>query len=503
MMKRVMRTVSLLCACAMLTSMQASAYEVYYEEDFESKATGAATTAFVGTGVREENGNKFAYVQERQEDWNYIYRLDAASDPITDTERNDESAEIFISADFMIPSMAGDEENDLREAQLVMSRWDTSGINNRAAVWYVSDGTERKLVAGHQGTAAQCTAIAEGVEFDKWYNVFIAIDWNEGAVTGDGRPKYHIYMNDTEKLSGQMGNQSGTKNHLGRIFQSNANRHSGSPNSASDPLYYLDNIKIVNTNDSDYELDLSYFKARSLAVNAEAGYTDGKVPQNMIDRLMSACVPGSAELDNEISIFKGAVIDTENGDDTTAAFVRINAGGTMPSQTAVEAGGLAMPLEAGVYTQKNNLTDGDISWSVKNADGTDADSTKLSIDDDGSGGMVLNIAEGFEGDLVLTAAATRDDGVVLSDTHSLGVVSARTVTVNSMVCGDGEIRLEGSFSDTVAQAVNICADGDDGDDSTATRDGNNNRGRRQQLCVEQDSDGRRGAAEADNQHNGQ
>ena len=486
MMKKVIGcAIGAACACAMLASVPSFAYDTYFKDDFENKATGNVTTAYGGTKIIEKDGNKFVAVQDRQEDWNYIYRVTADEDPIKDTDREDSSPEMIIGVDFMVPTNAGDAENTISKFKLMETRWD--GTDQGIALWYDNG----RIKTGNSGnaystSAARYAVVAENIEKDKWYNVFIALDWSEGAKTGEGVPKYSIYMSDNAPISNSFPNGGGSSTFLKRILYSSATRHSSTANSPQDPLYYLDNIKIVNTDDANYELDLALFKARSMAVNAAAGFENGNVPKSIIKRLMN-CVDkiepliDGAELDaSEVSerldeinaeteIFKGAVIDEINGDSQKTAFVRVNADASMPSQTAAGVNGCKVPLTANAYTQQNSISGGEILWSVKNADGSDLSEENAALVSivDGESGKELSISGGFTGDLLLIASAARDDGVTFSDTHSINVVTARVLTVKSIISENGEIKIEGSASDTISQDINIVITGNDNDASTA------------------------------------
>lgn len=440
MLKRTRFLASVLIAAILMSmiTMPAMAANFFFEENFENYS-GAHTVETA------DDGNKYAVVYKD----NYIQQNSSSM-----------TGDFIASVDFMIPT-GGTSKVEILGATYL------NGKGNGMHVYY--DGTGVRFGDSQSPSTRDDSVLVSSIKRDKWYNIFAVVEnaYYDPTVHGDTKPEgpfFTVYLAEYESAQKEfpttwtgiynMGDVPPANRFIGR-YAITRDRDSSEENEKG---IYIDNytVKVIENKD----LEVLLHSARSYAVSADIGYTNGKYPQEAFDMLMDtygevkakvtaggltdAQVLGyTTQLIDAINGFKGRKIDTSSTS-TDAAYIKINESGNMPSNVGVDAVlEKTITLDAQGYTKANAVSAESVVWTFEPA------SSGLSIS-----GNTLTVQPGFEGTVTLKATA----GTAYA-THTISFRPLPTVNVTKLEGASGKIKVEGELSAAIDGNITIDVEG--------------------------------------------
>lgn len=446
-MLRRTKALALFLVCAILMSMvtiPVMAADFFFEEDFENFTNTTSVTT-----ETDANGNKYAVVHPGK---NYIQKDSTSVARIT--------GDFIASVDFMIPT-GGTSKVEILGANYV------NGKGSGMHVYY--DGTGLRL-GDSQGPSSQANSVlVSSIERDKWYNIFAVVEnaYYDAAVHGTTKPDgplFTVYLSEYESAQKKfpttwtgihnMSDVPAANRFIGRY----ATTRDRDTSAANEKGIYIDNytVKVIENK----ELETLLHRARSYAVSADVGYTNGKYPIEAVDMLMDTysevkakVIAGgltpaqvtayTTQLTNAINLFKGRKIDTASTS-TDAIYVKINESGNMPSNVGVDAvSGQTITLDAQGYTKANAVSAESVVWTFEPA------SSGISIS-----GNTLAVQPGFEGTVTLKATA----GTAYAK-HTISFRPLPTVSATILESANGRIKVEGTLSAAIDGNITIDVEG--------------------------------------------
>lgn len=442
-MLRRTKALALFLVCAILISMitiPVMAADFFFEEDFENY-TGSIPVE------TDTDGNKYAAVLKT----NYIQNESSGAARIT--------GDFIASVDFMIPT-GGTSKVEILGANYFQ------GSANGMHIYY--DGTGLRVGDSQSPSTDAAYVLVSSIERDKWYNIFAVVEnaYYDPAVHGDtrpGGPYFTVYL--AEYASAQKtfkttwtGIYGGAVAEAKRFIGRYATTRDRDTSEANEKGIYIDNytVKVIENK----ELETLLHRARSYAVSADVGYTNGKYPKEAVDMLMDTynevkakvtaggLTPAqvtayTTQLTDAITAFTGRKIDTASTS-TDAIYVKINESGNMPSNVGVDAvSGQTITLDAQGYTKANTASTDSVVWTFEPA------SSGLSIS-----GNTLTVQPGFEGTVTLKATA----GTAYAK-HTISFRPLPTVSATILESANGRIKVEGELSAAIDGDITVDVEG--------------------------------------------